>query len=156
MGFFGPKRERWEVWVKETVELRPGESVEVVSVAAINPPTAKAQTATLVASAAVSVALGGGMIMMQSIAKSFVVLTNQRLLVVRANQRTGKPVPGIAWATERSSITATDARQRNLWRSFEVIRSDGLVLGRFDFPRPNRADCDAMASLLQTPIRMAG
>ena len=134
-----------------TPHLQPGEVVEVSFVAVVG--SSRNLVAGVAAGAAVGVAaaiLTGGMAsgyLIGAQAKSFVILTNQRLLVMEANQASGRPTGRIS-AQPRAALSASPVKRGLMWHKVTIGIAGaerGLLL---KFPIPYRRDAVSLTEAL--------
>lgn len=128
-------------------QLAGGETINLVSEAAINPPSVKTQFASAAASAAISGALGGGMLMMTVPKKFYVVLTTHRLMALNQSPN-GKPTSEIVWQVPRDALRAGTPGKKGLWTTCELLTDGGAPIALLKFPKPAKADASAMSDLL--------
>ena len=128
-------------------QLAAGETVNLVSEAAINPPSVKTQFASAAASAALSGALGGGVVMMTVPKKFYVVLTTHRLIALNQGP-SGKPTSEIVWQASRGALRAGTPGKKGLWTTCELFTDGGAPVALLKFPKPAKADASVMSDLL--------
>jgi hypothetical protein len=124
--------------------LEPGEVIEVATVAAVGKVSARRQIATVAVTAILS---AGTVTAVAYSPKRPVVLTNQRLLFLDANEITGRPLEKLVGALTREGLRAQ--RQRGLlWLKYDLIDSTGAPVVRLSFPVPNRSAGHQIAAAL--------
>lgn len=118
--------------------LQPGETIEVATVAAVGKVPLKQQVATAAVTAAVTGLLTGGVATaVFYVNKRPIVLTNRRLLILDANDFTGRPLTKLVGAVSREGLRAQHQRSL-LWLTYNLIDNSGRPVLRLRFPVPNR------------------
>lgn len=118
--------------------LQPGETIEVATVAAVGRVPVKQQIATAAVTAAVTGLLTAGTATaVLYVNKRPIVLTNRRLLILDANELTGRPRTKLLGSLSREGLRAQHQRAL-LWLTYNLIDNMGRPILRLRFPVPNR------------------
>jgi hypothetical protein len=139
--------------------LRAGETIEKVTMAAFKQPSRKAQVRTAVVAGVVGAAFGGVGLGLVVTTRYFVILTNERLLVVGLTPRRERPKPvgGIQWAVERDLVRASEPyKNREHYWCFDLVAEDDgslIVTVSFGTTRTLGRECEALsAGLGRRPV----
>jgi len=124
--------------------LMADEVVEVATVAAVG----KVSATKKIAVATFAALLTSGILQVYlSAPRRPVVLTNRRLLLLDANEITGRPKSKLVAALPREGLRA-EQQHALLWRIYDLVDGRGVGLLRLSFPLPNRRAGDQIAETL--------
>ena len=146
------KRSRTDSAMKALAEdLNPGESVEMVSVAMVGQLSVAKSVATGLVVAAATLGTFSAFVRPR---KLFVILTNQRLLFLGANETTGRARRGIVMEFPREALSTQTARIKRALLLLPTALVDIAIAGmdkgiRLQFPMPARADGLQLGAALQ-------
>ncbi len=124
--------------------LEPGETVEVAAVAQLGKVTARKQVAVAAAAIVISGGMMGAFVVQR---KAGIVLTSRRLLVLEANQATGRFTGKVLTAVTRDQLRARPSRSL-LTLAYEITDTEGTAAVRLSFPLPYRNEARAIAAAL--------
>jgi hypothetical protein len=132
-------------------QLAEGERVEIVSVAQVGQVSTAKVMATGLAVAALT---AGTLAVYRTPKKRFVVLTNRRLLLLEANQVTGRATGQIALDLPREALTVLSVKTRRVMLVVPTLAVELAVADlekglKLVFPTPARADGQIIAESLR-------